>query len=130
MCSSDLCQDTGIVNVFVKWGMECRLDDTSRSLQEVVDEGVRRAYLHPENRLRASVLRDPAFSRVNTKDNTPCVLTVEMVPGDTCFFPADQMHLFQVTSETPVKLLVIYTPPYGESPDKVIRPAVDAQGGH
>jgi quercetin dioxygenase-like cupin family protein len=54
----------------------------------------------------------------------------EMVPGDTCFFPADQMHLFQVTSETPVKLLVIYTPPYGESPDKVIRPAVDAQGGH
>jgi fumarate hydratase class I len=76
-----LCQDTGIVNVFVKWGMDCRLDDTSKSLQEVVDEGVRRAYLHPENKLRASVLADPACTRRNTKDNTPCVLHVEMVPG-------------------------------------------------
>ncbi|MGD9812254.1 MAG: fumarate hydratase [Sphingobium sp.] len=76
-----ICQDTGIVNVFVKWGMDCRLDDTSKPLQEIVDEGVRQAYLNPENRLRASILRDPAFSRVNTKDNTPCVLTVEMVPG-------------------------------------------------
>lgn len=47
----------------------------------------------------------------------------EMVAGDTCFFPADTMHVFQVTSDTPVKLLVIYSPPYGESPDKVIRPA-------
>src|SRR3569623_1083754 len=77
-----ICQDTGIVNVFVKWRMDCRLDDTSRSLQEVVDEGVRRAYLNPENKLRASVLTDPAFTRRNTKDNTPCVLHVEMVPGD------------------------------------------------
>ncbi|MFT3968641.1 MAG: fumarate hydratase, partial [Sphingobium sp.] len=76
-----ICQDTGIVNIFVKWGMDCRLDDTSRSLQEVVDEGVRKAYLNPENRLRASVLADPAFTRRNTKDNTPCVLTVDMVPG-------------------------------------------------
>ncbi|HEX7871882.1 MAG TPA: fumarate hydratase [Sphingobium sp.] len=76
-----ICQDTGIVNVFIKWGMDCRLDDTSKSLQDVVDEGVRRAYLHPENRLRASVLADPAFTRRNTKDNTPCVLTVDMVPG-------------------------------------------------
>ena len=49
----------------------------------------------------------------------------EMVPGDTCFFPADAMHLFQVTSDTPVKLLVIYSPPYGEAPDKVRRPAGD-----
>src|ERR1700747_3463656 len=48
-----ICQDTGIGNAFVKWGMDCRLDVTSRSLQEVVDEGVRRAYLHPENKLRA-----------------------------------------------------------------------------
>tara|TARA_B110001454_G_scaffold212106_1_gene228522 strand:- start:1243 stop:2757 length:1515 start_codon:yes stop_codon:yes gene_type:complete len=78
-----ICQDTGIVNVFIEWGMDCRLDDTSRSMQEIVDEGVRRAYLHPENRLRASVLRDPAFTRQNTKDNTPCVLHVEMVPGNT-----------------------------------------------
>ncbi|MFO1261124.1 MAG: fumarate hydratase [Sphingomonadaceae bacterium] len=76
-----ICQDTGIVNVFVEWGMDCRLDDTSRSMQEIVDEGVRRAYLLPENRLRASVLKDPAFTRQNTKDNTPCVLHVEMVPG-------------------------------------------------
>jgi fumarate hydratase class I len=76
-----ICQDTGIVNVFVKWGMECRMEGDSRSLQEIVDEGVRRAYLHPENRLRASVLADPAFSRRNTKDNTPSVLHVEMVPG-------------------------------------------------
>ncbi|HWJ69681.1 MAG TPA: fumarate hydratase [Sphingobium sp.] len=78
-----ICQDTGIVNVFVKWGMDCRLDDTSRSLQQLVDEGVRRAYLHPENKLRASVLADPAFTRRNTKDNTPSVLHVEMVPGAT-----------------------------------------------
>jgi len=77
-----ICQDTGIVNVFVKWGQDCRLQ-SARSLQEVVDEGVRRAYLDPENRLRASVLADPAFTRRNTKDNTPCVLSVEMVPGHT-----------------------------------------------
>ncbi len=76
-----ICQDTGIVNVFIKWGQNCRLE-SDRSLQDVVDEGVRRAYLNPDNRLRASVLKDPAFSRVNTKDNTPCVLNVEMVPGD------------------------------------------------
>lgn len=77
-----ICQDTGIVTVFVKWGQNCRLD-SDRSLQEVVDEGVRRAYLHPENKLRASILADPAFTRRNTKDNTPSVLHVEMVPGDT-----------------------------------------------
>lgn len=76
-----ICQDTGIINVFVKWGMDCRLDNTDRSLQEIVDEGVRRAYLHPENKLRASVLADPAFTRRNTRDNTPSVLYVEMVPG-------------------------------------------------
>lgn len=46
----------------------------------------------------------------------------DMLPGDTCFFPADAMHVFSVTSDTPVKLLVIYSPPYGESPDKVVRP--------
>jgi fumarate hydratase class I len=78
-----ICQDTGIVNVFIKWGMDCRLDSTDKSLQEIVDEGVRRAYLHPENKLRASILADPAFTRRNTKDNTPSVLHVEMVPGGT-----------------------------------------------
>ena len=77
-----ICQDTGIVNVFVKWGMNCRLD-TTRSLQDVVDEGVRQAYNHPENKLRASILADPAFTRRNTRDNTPSVLSVEMVPGST-----------------------------------------------
>ncbi len=75
-----ICQDTGIVTVFVKWGQDCRLA-SDRSLQEVVDEGVRRAYLFPENKLRASIVVDPAFSRVNTRDNTPSVLNVEMVPG-------------------------------------------------
>jgi len=76
-----ICQDTGIVNVFIKWGQDCRLD-SARSLQDVVDEGVRRAYTHPDNKLRASILADPAFTRRNTRDNTPCVLSVEMVPGD------------------------------------------------
>jgi fumarate hydratase class I len=75
-----ICQDTGIVTVFVEWGQGCILD-SDRSLQEVVDEGVRRAYLHPENRLRASIVADPGFRRKNTKDNTPAVMHVEMVPG-------------------------------------------------
>ena len=77
-----ICQDTGIVNVFVKWGQDCRLG-SSLSLQEVVDEGVRRAYNDRDNKLRASILADPAFTRRNTRDNTPCVLSVEMVPGNT-----------------------------------------------
>ncbi len=77
-----ICQDTGIVNVFLKWGQECRLE-SGKSLQEVVDEGVRRAYNHPENKLRASIVADPAFTRRNTRDNTPCVLNVELVPGRT-----------------------------------------------
>jgi fumarate hydratase, class I len=75
-----ICQDTGIVTVIIKWGQECLLDST-RSLQEVVDDGVRKAYLLPENKLRASIVADPAFTRVNTRDNTPSVVTVEMVPG-------------------------------------------------
>jgi fumarate hydratase, class I len=80
-----ICQDTGIVTVIVKWGQQCVLD-SSRSLQDVIDEGVRRAYLHPENKLRASILADPAFTRVNTKDNTPSVVHLEMVPGNTVSF--------------------------------------------
>ncbi|MFM5925157.1 MAG: fumarate hydratase [Novosphingobium sp.] len=81
-----ICQDTGIVNVFLKWGQDCRLETSGKygeSLQEVVDEGVRRAYNNPENKLRASIVADPAFTRRNTRDNTPCVLNVEMVPGAT-----------------------------------------------
>ena len=77
-----ICQDTGIVNVFIAWGQNCRLD-SKLSMQEVVDEGVRRAYLNAENKLRASILADPAFTRRNTRDNTPCVLHLDMVPGST-----------------------------------------------
>ena len=75
-----ICQDTGIVNVFIEWGQDCRLE-SAKSLQDVVDEGVRRGYLNPQNKLRASILADPAFTRRNTRDNTPCVLNVTMVPG-------------------------------------------------
>ena len=77
-----ICQDTGIVNVLISWGQDCRLE-SARSLQEVVDEGVRRAYLNADNKLRASVLADPAFTRRNTRDNTPSVVHVTMVPGRT-----------------------------------------------
>ncbi len=77
-----ICQDTGIVNVLIEWGQHCRLE-SARSLQEVVDEGVRRAYLNPDNKLRASILADPAFTRRNTRDNTPSVVHVTMVPGRT-----------------------------------------------
>jgi len=77
-----LCQDTGIVNVFMKIGMDVRFD-TARSLQSLCDEGVRRGYTHPDNPLRASVLDDPLFTRKNTRDNTPCILHVELVPGNT-----------------------------------------------
>ena len=75
-----ICQDTGIVTIIIKWGQQCLLE-SERSLQEVVDEGVRRAYNLPENKLRASIVADPAFTRVNTRDNTPSVVSVEMVPG-------------------------------------------------
>ncbi|BBE34836.1 fumarate hydratase [Sphingosinicella microcystinivorans] len=77
-----ICQDTGIVTAFVKIGMNVQWQAT-KTVQEMVDEGVRRAYLHPENRLRASIVSDPAFSRKNTRDNTPAVVHIEMVPGDT-----------------------------------------------
>ena len=79
-----VCQDTGIVTAFVKLGMETRWDNDGKPLltvQQMVDEGVRRAYNHPDNKLRASILADPAFSRKNTGDNTPSVVSVEMVPG-------------------------------------------------
>ncbi|RUL76840.1 fumarate hydratase [Dyella choica] len=77
-----LCQDTGIVTVFLKVGMNVRWDATL-SLEDMVNEGVRRAYNHPDNKLRASVLADPAGRRANTKDNTPAVINVAIVPGDT-----------------------------------------------
>jgi fumarate hydratase class I len=77
-----ICQDTGIVTVFVKVGMNVTWDATM-SLDEMINEGVRRAYLNPDNVLRASILRDPAGKRQNTKDNTPAVIHYSIVPGDT-----------------------------------------------
>ncbi len=76
-----ICQDTGIVVVFCKVGMNVRWDATL-TLEAMINEGVRRAYLHPDNKLRASIVADPAFKRTNTKDNTPAVIHTELVPGD------------------------------------------------
>ena len=76
-----ICQDTGIAIAFVRVGMDVRWDATL-TLDEMVNEGVRRAYTHPDNKLRASVLADPDGKRVNTKDNTPGVTHVELVRGD------------------------------------------------
>ncbi len=76
-----ICQDTGIAIAFVRAGMEVRWD-TKRSLEELVNEGVRRAYTDPDNPLRASMLADPDGKRKNTGDNTPAVTHVELVPGD------------------------------------------------
>ena len=78
-----ICQDTGIVNVFLKIGMNVKLEGFEGSVADAVNEGVRRAYLHPDNRLRASILDDPQFARKNTKDNTPAVVSMELVPGNT-----------------------------------------------
>jgi fumarate hydratase, class I len=78
-----ICQDTGIVNVFLKIGMDVRFGGFSGSLVDAVNEGVRRAYLDPDNKLRASVVADPQFARKNTRDNTPAVVHMEVVPGNT-----------------------------------------------
>ena len=78
-----ICQDTGIVNVFLKIGMNVRLDGFEGSLEDAVNEGVRRGYTQSDNMLRASVVADPQFERKNTKDNTPAVIHVELVPGNT-----------------------------------------------
>ncbi len=75
-----ICQDTGIVNVFVKIGMQVRFDFPD--LEEAINEGVRQAYMNPDNKLRASVLDESDFGRRNTKDNTPAVVSVKMVPGE------------------------------------------------
>ncbi len=75
-----ICQDTGIVNVFAKVGMNVRFD--FEDFEDAVNEGVRRAYLDPDNKLRASVLDESDFGRKNTKDNTPAVISVQLIPGD------------------------------------------------
>ncbi len=77
-----MCQDTGIVTVFLKIGMDVRWEGFTGSIEDAVNEGVRRAYNFPDNKLRASVLADPAGKRTNTKDNTPAVVNVSLVPGD------------------------------------------------
>ena len=76
-----ICQDTGIVNVFLKVGMGARFD--FEDLEAAVNEGVRKAYMDPDNKLRASVLDESDFGRRNTKDNTPAVISVQLVPGST-----------------------------------------------
>ena len=78
-----ICQDTGIVNVFLKIGMDVRWDGATMSVEDMINEGVRRGYLNPDNMLRASVVADPQFERKNTRDNTPAVVQMEVVPGDT-----------------------------------------------
>ena len=89
MCATGhrpICQDTGIVTVFVKVGMDVRWDGATMGLDDMINEGVRRAYQLPENVLRASILADPAGKRSNTKDNTPAVIHYQVVPGDTIEF--------------------------------------------
>jgi fumarate hydratase class I len=82
-----ICQDTGIVNVFLKVGMGVRFEGFDKfgngSLDDVINEGVRRGYNHPDNTLRASIVADPQFLRKNTKDNTPAVVFTQLVPGNT-----------------------------------------------
>jgi fumarate hydratase class I len=77
-----ICQDTGIVVVFLTIGMRVQWD-AGLSLEAMVNEGVRRAYRNPDNVLRASIVRDPAGARTNTRDNTPAVIHMRVVPGDT-----------------------------------------------
>jgi fumarate hydratase class I len=77
-----ICQDTGIVTCFVNIGMDVKWDKTDMTVQQMVDEGTRRAYMNPINPLRASIVMDPAGSRKNTKDNTPAVVHINLVAGD------------------------------------------------
>ncbi|HOX70048.1 MAG TPA: fumarate hydratase, partial [Burkholderiaceae bacterium] len=78
-----ICQDTGIVNVFLKIGMDVRFEGFTGSIEDAVNEGVRRGYMNPDNTLRASIVADPQFERKNTKDNTPAVVHMKLVPGNT-----------------------------------------------
>ncbi|MDE2395947.1 MAG: fumarate hydratase [Burkholderiales bacterium] len=78
-----ICQDTGIVNVFLKIGMDVRFEGFTGSIEDAVNEGVRRGYTDPVNKLRSSLVADPLFERKNTGDNTPAVIHMSVVPGDT-----------------------------------------------
>jgi fumarate hydratase, class I len=77
-----ICQDTGIVNVFLKVGMDVRWEGFTGSLEDAINEGVRQGYNNAENKLRASIVADPLFARKNTNDNTPAVIVTEIVPGN------------------------------------------------
>ncbi len=77
-----ICQDTGIVIVYVRVGMQVQWE-TNTGLEDMVNEGVRRAYTHPDNLLRASIVDPPIGPRKNTGDNTPAVIHTQLVPGDT-----------------------------------------------
>jgi fumarate hydratase class I len=86
MCAEGLrpiCQDTGIVNVFLKIGMDVRFEGFASGIEDAVNEGVRKGYLDPDNKLRASIVADPHFARKNTGDNTPAVVHMTLVPGST-----------------------------------------------
>ncbi len=78
-----ICQDTGIVCAFVSVGMDVQWAGATMPIADMVNEGVRRAYLHPDNKLRASILHDPAGKRTNSRDNTPAVIHFDIVPGNT-----------------------------------------------
>jgi fumarate hydratase, class I len=78
-----ICQDTGIVNVFLKIGMDVRFEGFAGSVEDAVNDGVRKGYLDADNPLRASIVGDPHFERKNTKDNTPAVVQMTLVPGNT-----------------------------------------------
>ncbi len=80
-----MCQDTGIVNIFVEVGMDVTWE-AELSLEDMINEGVRQAYTNPDNPLRASIVKDPLFSRVNTKDNTPAVIHMKVVKGNVLSF--------------------------------------------
>ncbi|TVP87410.1 MAG: fumarate hydratase [Pseudomonadaceae bacterium] len=89
MCATGhrpICQDTGIVTVFARVGMNVQWDGATMSLDDMINEGVRQAYNNPDNVLRASILADPAGKRTNTKDNTPAVIHYQVVPGDSIEF--------------------------------------------
>ena len=77
-----ICQDTGIVNVFLKVGMDVRFDGFTTTLEDAINEGVRQGYNNEDNKLRGSIVSDPEFERKNTKDNTPAVINVEIVAGN------------------------------------------------
>lgn len=78
-----ICQDTGIVTAFVSVGMDVQWQDATMGVEDMINEGVRRAYAHPDNVLRASILSDPDGARKNTKDNTPAIIHFKLVPGNT-----------------------------------------------